>query len=97
MTSVCPGPVNTPFFEIAEKNGSTLSIKKLTMVEPEEVVAKALRDSYYKRCMSVYSLPILGFEMLAKYIPHGVILRGMRAMKKLQDTELLEIIPQMIR
>ena len=32
VTSVCPGPVDTPFFDIAEATGSTLAVKKYTMV-----------------------------------------------------------------
>lgn len=85
VTSVCPGPVDTPFFEIAEKTGSTLAIKKYTMVKADRVVAKALRDSYHKRTMSVCSLPIQLFEVSAKWIPHTVFLRGMTLLKKLQE------------
>ncbi|MDE6700416.1 MAG: SDR family NAD(P)-dependent oxidoreductase, partial [Acetatifactor sp.] len=33
VTSVCPGPVDTPFFDIAEQTGRTLAIKKYTMVQ----------------------------------------------------------------
>lgn len=32
VTAVCPGPVETEFFDIAEKYGSTLAVKKLTLV-----------------------------------------------------------------
>ncbi|MDE7112575.1 MAG: SDR family NAD(P)-dependent oxidoreductase, partial [Acetatifactor sp.] len=38
VTSVCPGPVDTPFFDIAEQTGRTLAIKKYTMVQPDKVV-----------------------------------------------------------
>lgn len=82
VTSVCPGPVNTPFFDIAEATGSTLSIKKYTMVEAADVVALALRDSYRKREVSVCSLPIKGFHALAKAVPHGVILKALEIMKR---------------
>lgn len=82
VTSVCPGPVDTPFFDIAEATGSTLSIKKYTMVDAERVVALALRDSYHKRSMSVCSLPIRAFWALSKAMPHGVLLKAMEQMKK---------------
>ncbi len=82
VTAVCPGPVDTPFFEIAEKGGSTLMIKKYTMVSPEEVVALALRDSYRKRIMSVCSLPIRGFWLLTKAVPHEVLLHITGKMKE---------------
>ncbi len=82
VTSVCPGPVDTPFFDIAEATGSTLSIKKYTMVDAERVVALALRDSYRKRPLSVCSLPIKAFQALTKALPHSVILKAMEQMKK---------------
>lgn len=81
VTSVCPGPVDTPFFEIAEKHGTTLAIKKLTMVTADKVVERALRDSYHKRSMSVYSLPIQAMQVAAKLIPHNLVLKGMKLLK----------------
>lgn len=81
VTGVCPGPVDTPFFEIAEKTGSTLAIKKVVMAQADKVVRKALRDSYHKRSVSVYSLPIQGLQLAAKLIPHGMLLSAMRLLK----------------
>lgn len=82
VTSVCPGPVDTPFFDIAEATGSTLAVKKYTMVKAERVVALALKDSYHKRPLSVCSLPIKAFQGLSKVLPHGLILQAMEQMKK---------------
>ena len=87
VTSVCPGPVNTPFFRIAEKGGQTLAIKKLAMTEPGWVVDQALRDSYYKRPVSVYGLPIKGFACLTKLFPHSSILAGMSLLKRMELTK----------
>lgn len=81
VTSVCPGPVDTPFFDIAEQYGKTLAIKKLTMVDAQRVVTQALRDSYYKKEMSVCSLPIQAVQVAAKCIPHHIILKAMSWMK----------------
>lgn len=81
VTSVCPGPVNTPFFDRAEKTGKTLSVKKYVMVQAEPVVKKALRDSLHKRTKSVYSFPIKGLEVLAKAVPHKLALYCMRKME----------------
>lgn len=81
VTGVCPGPVDTPFFDIAEKTGSTLAIKKYTMVDAQRVVREALRDSYYKRSISVCSLPIKSFRLVAKIIPASVLLNGMKVLK----------------
>lgn len=84
VTSVCPGPVDTPFFDIAEKTGTTLAIKKFTMVDAEQVVCQALKDSYHKRPLSVCSLPIQSFAVMAKYVPHDVILKISALMKMYQ-------------
>lgn len=81
ITSVCPGPVDTPFFDTAEKNGSTMAIKKLVMADAHSVVRKALRDACLKRPKSVYSLPIQAFEVLCKVVPHSILLPVIRALK----------------
>ena len=81
VTSVCPGPVDTPFFDVAEKNGSTLKVKKLVMVSADKVVRKALKDSLRRKTKSVYSLPIKGMEILAKLVPHDMLLTCMRVME----------------
>ena len=78
VTAVCPGPVDTPFFDIAEKTGSTLAVKKLTLVRADQVVARAIADSYHKRERSVYSAWIKSFDSAAKIIPHRVLLELMR-------------------
>jgi short-subunit dehydrogenase len=81
VTAVCPGPVDTPFFDIAEKTGSTLAVKKLTITRADLVVAQAIKDSYYKREKSVCTPLIRAFEVLAKVLPHKVILWVMRFME----------------
>ncbi|MCI8529146.1 MAG: SDR family NAD(P)-dependent oxidoreductase [Lachnospiraceae bacterium] len=82
VTSVCPGPVDTPFFDIAESTGSTLAVKKYTMVSAERVVALALKDSYQKRSLSVCSFPIKTFRVISKIIPHGLLLKIGGQMKR---------------
>lgn len=81
VTAVCPGPVDTPFFDIAEKNGSILSIKKLTLAKADKVVQKAISDSFKKKERSVYGRLIQFFELLTKLVPHSVILKVIRFMK----------------
>lgn len=77
VTSVCPGPVDTEFFDIAEKYGKTLAVKKLTLVTAPRVVRQAIRDSYKKRTISVCSLPIQAFWIASKLLPQGLIFRLM--------------------
>lgn len=81
VTAVCPGPVETEFFDIAEKYGSTLAIKKLAIVSPQRVVKEALLDSYDKKALSVCSLPIKAFHVFTKIVPHGWILRLLGLLK----------------
>lgn len=78
VTSVCPGPVDTEFFSIAEKYGKTLAVKKLTMVSARRVVKKAIRDCYRKKPLSVCSLPIQAFHLLSRLVPHSLIFRVMK-------------------
>lgn len=82
VTAVCPGPVDTPFFDIAEQGGTTLAVKKLVLVNPERVVEQALRDSYRRRELSVCSLPIKGMHLLSKVLPQRMILDVMSLMQK---------------
>lgn len=78
VTSVCPGPVDTEFFRIAEKYGKTLAVKKLTMVSPQRVVRKAIRDCRKKEPVSVCSFPIQAFHVLSKLFPNRVLFALMR-------------------
>lgn len=84
VTAVCPGPVDTPFFDIAEKNGHTLKIKKLTMVSPTRVVKLALQDSYNKKSVSVCGTSIKTFRLIAKLIPHDFLLNIMQVLSKIE-------------
>ncbi len=81
VTAVCPGPVDTPFFDIAERYGKTLAIKKYTLVSTDQVVKQALRDSLHKKPKSVCSFPIKAFAVFAKLFPHEFILRITKRMK----------------
>lgn len=82
VTSVCPGPVDTPFFDRAEQIGKVLAIKQMTMVDSKSVVSKALRDACDKKAVSVYSLPIQAAWLLTKVLPHGFVLPVIRGYKK---------------
>lgn len=81
VTAVCPGPVDTEFFDIAEQYGTTLAVKKLTLVSAQKVVTQALNDSRKKRTVSVCSLPIQSFWLLSKLLPHSLIMKVMSKMK----------------
>lgn len=82
VTSVCPGPVATNFFERAESYGSRLAIKNYIMAKPEKVVEKAIKDSILKKEISVYGNVIRLYRFIAKSIPHKFIIGIIRLMYK---------------
>lgn len=82
VTCVCPGPVDTPFFDIAEAEASTLAMKKYTMVTADKVVALALKSAWHKRPISVCGLPMKAFLVLSKAVPHSILLHTMDWMKR---------------
>lgn len=75
VTAVCPGPVRTEFFDIAETTGKIPLYKMLTMADPVKVVKKALRDSVMGRTVSVYGFLMNAFCLICKILPHPLILR----------------------
>ena len=77
MTAICPGPVKTEFFDIAETTGEIPLYKRLVMANPKRVVSKAIRDSVAGRDISVYGLTMKAFCVLCKVLPHRCILRIM--------------------
>lgn len=81
VTTVCPGPVDTPFFPLAGKYGNALAFKEKIMVPADKVVKQALFDSHRKKQISVYSLPIKAFFIVSKLLPHRFIFFIMRFLK----------------
>lgn len=80
VTAVCPGPVKTEFFDIAETTGEVAVYKRLVMADPKRVVKKAIRDSMMGRPVSIYGITMNAFHLLCKFLPHGLILRIMKAL-----------------
>jgi len=74
VTAVCPGPVKTKFFEVAEQTGSVLAIKKYFMAKPEKVVAYAIQCAQARKNISVYGISMKGFFLLSKVLPHTMIM-----------------------
>ena len=77
VTAVCPGPVRTEFFDLAEQTGTIPLYKKLVMADPVKVVEKAFRDSLAGKSISVYGGAMKGFQVLAKVMPHEFLLKFM--------------------
>lgn len=72
VTAVCPGPVETEFFQEAGNSGSLT--KDSVMVTPEKVVSQALLDSRHRKEISVYGTMMKGAEAAAKLLPHSLII-----------------------
>lgn len=82
VTAVCPGPVDTEFFAISEANSSSpFKFKKFFMAEEKAVVKLAIKDSYKRKAVSVYSVPMKAFRVYAKAMPENVMLYFMDKMK----------------
>lgn len=79
--AVCPGPVKTEFFDLAEKTGKAPFYKQLFMADPKKVVRLALEDSVIGKEVSVYGLPMQAFQLAAKLLPHSLLLTAMRQLK----------------
>ena len=72
VTTVCPGPVNTEFFEAA---GSEIApSKKKFLAESKDVVKKALKDAKAGRELSVYGTSMKLVHLAGKIIPTKVVL-----------------------
>ncbi len=73
VTAVCPGPVDTPFFERAGVSESSMPV-----ADPKKVVRQALLDSVHRKSVSVYGTAMKAAHVGAKILPVGVILPLMR-------------------
>lgn len=75
VTAVCPGPVDTAFFEVS---GTTDSFaKKGVMTSAGKVVRQALRDAKNRKDISVYGVWMKAAAIAAKLIPHRIVVRIM--------------------
>lgn len=82
VTCVCPGPVDTPFFTIAEQYHKGLFFKKFIMISPKKVVHQALVDAKAKKDVSVPGFVMKLFFVFAKIVPHKCILGFLKLVSK---------------
>ena len=80
VTAVCPGPVKTEFFTVAETTGKIPLYKRFTMANPVKVVRLAIRDSVLGKSVSVYGPVMKAFWVLAKVVPHELIFKVMKVL-----------------
>ncbi|MDE6024443.1 MAG: SDR family NAD(P)-dependent oxidoreductase [Lachnospiraceae bacterium] len=75
VTAVCPGPVKTEFFDVAEKYTQIKLFKRMFKANPEKVVEKALRDAYHNSHISVYGITMKLYRIAAKIFPSDFIVK----------------------
>lgn len=69
VTTVCPGPVDTPFLEQAYGDVSYMSkLKRLTTVSASCVVSKAIEDCKRGRAVSVCGLPMKAVYLVTQTV-----------------------------
>ncbi len=77
VTAVCPGPVDTEFFDRAGSLTGTASIAG--MADPKKVVRQALKDAVRRKPVSVYGIPMKLARAAAKVLPTGISVAFMGA------------------
>lgn len=73
VTAVCPGPVDTEFFDVAEKTGKAKAYKKTFMSDSRKISKKIVKSAIKGKRVYVPTLPMKGVRILSK-LPHGMIL-----------------------
>lgn len=69
VTAVCPGPVDTEFFDKAEKYDSVKTYKKMFKAKCSKVVKFALIDAYHGMPVSVYGVTMKLLRIVTKIVP----------------------------
>lgn len=81
VLAVCPGPVNTPFFDVSERFGEGMSpFKRAMMNKPEIVVRRALGDAALHKAVSVDGVHIGAFRLFSKVCPKTPVIDFMNRM-----------------
>lgn len=75
VTSVCPGPVDTEFFNICTQTGDANWIKTLVKANPQKVVYKALKDSINKKPVSIYGPLMSSWNLISGIVPTNLVMR----------------------
>ena len=78
VTTVCPGPVKTEFFEAA---GSEVApAKEKFLVESIDVVRKAIKDAKAGKELSIYGMSMKLVHLAGKILPTSIVLSVMNQM-----------------
>jgi short-subunit dehydrogenase len=86
VTAVCPGPVDTEFFEIAGNTFDTFELKKSFMANEKDVVKEAIVDAYNRRPLSIHKLSMKAFRMLTQSVPEEAMVFALRKIMEATDS-----------
>ncbi len=81
VSAVCPGPVNTEFYDRAERYADVPAYKTLTMISAEQCVSEALKGAYLKKSVIVPGIPMKVFRLCCKYLPQELLIRAAACLK----------------
>lgn len=77
VTAVCPGPVETEFFDLALEGKPMAPYKKLVTAKPKAVVKTALKDSMKGKEISVHGILMKLFFIICRILPHSLLMKFM--------------------
>ncbi len=69
VTAICPGPVKTDFFSVAQTHKQLSPIKKIFLADAKKVVEKALKDSKKRKSISTYGWSIKLLHFISHFMP----------------------------
>ena len=75
MLAVCPGPMDTDFWNVAGvPEGKSRLIDKLPREDPREVAEKSLRAAKRGKMVYAKSAVYKFYHVLSKVLPHGLLM-----------------------
>lgn len=93
VTAVCPGPVATEFFAVAQKNkfmGDRVGVQEpfnqILKAHPAEVVGKALADARKGRSRSIFGFTIRTFVLLLPFVPRSLLFKALVKRRPLEPS-----------
>lgn len=76
VTTLCPGYVDTEFFEVAAKSEDPDACTNFKPLYPVDmVVEKALADAYRGRDLSIPGVYVKSMRLLSKLLPHSLVMK----------------------
>ena len=85
VTAVCPGPVDTEFFEVAGNTFDSFEFKKYFFANEKDVVKEAIVDAYNRKQLSIHKLSMKAFRLLTQSVPEEAVVFALRKIMEATD------------